>query len=209
MQRLMIVAGHVLMAQTVRRALRHTAGFEVMGWFDGRGSVRDSVRKLQPDVALVDDMQPAALTLERLREVREGRPEAQCVLLASRMDAAWLDEAFEAGAHAVVSKTVHAASLGMLLREITRGNVVHRHQQPRLPSAALDCPLTGREIEILSYVAEGFTNARIARELWVTEQTVKFHLSNAYRKLGVANRTEASRYALLHNLTAPRTQLAS
>ena len=51
-------------------------------------------------------------------------------------------------------------------------------------------------------VAQGYTNGKIARELWVTEQTVKFHLSNTYRKLGVANRTEASRYAHLNDLIA-------
>jgi DNA-binding NarL/FixJ family response regulator len=62
------------------------------------------------------------------------------------------------------------------------------------------CPLTRRELEILRAVAEGHTNARIGRDLWVTEQTVKFHLSNIYRKLGVSNRTEASRYALVNDL---------
>jgi len=60
--------------------------------------------------------------------------------------------------------------------------------------------LTAREREILGLVAEGLTNARIGRELWVTEQTVKFHLSNIYRKLGVSNRTEASRFAYTHGL---------
>jgi DNA-binding NarL/FixJ family response regulator len=57
-----------------------------------------------------------------------------------------------------------------------------------------DSPLTSREHEILTLAAEGLTNARIAGELQITHQTVKFHLSNAYRKLGAANRTEASRY---------------
>jgi DNA-binding CsgD family transcriptional regulator len=61
-------------------------------------------------------------------------------------------------------------------------------------------PLTTRELETLRWVAQGRTNAWIARKLWVTEQTVKFHLSNIYRKLGVANRTEASHYALVHDL---------
>jgi DNA-binding NarL/FixJ family response regulator len=68
------------------------------------------------------------------------------------------------------------------------------------PMEAPACPLTRRELEILRAVAEGHTNARIGRDLWVTEQTVKFHLSNIYRKLGVSNRTEASRYALVNNL---------
>ncbi|MEA2138219.1 MAG: hypothetical protein QOG56_1369, partial [Solirubrobacteraceae bacterium] len=58
------------------------------------------------------------------------------------------------------------------------------------------------ELEILRLVASGLSNARIAAQLWVTEQTVKFHLSNTYRKLGVANRTEASRYAHMHAIVA-------
>src|SRR5205807_6268420 len=60
--------------------------------------------------------------------------------------------------------------------------------------------LTRREREILALVAEGHSNRDLARMLWVTEQTVKFHLSNIYRKLDVANRTEASRWAQLHDL---------
>ena len=72
-----------------------------------------------------------------------------------------------------------------------------------------DCPLTTRETEILALAAQGFTNGRIARELWITEQTVKFHLSNTYRKLGVTNRTEASRYAYVNNLVTRQESLAS
>jgi DNA-binding NarL/FixJ family response regulator len=92
--------------------------------------------------------------------------------------------------------------MGTLLREIACSNVVHRFT-PRRAVTEEACPLTDRELEILRYVATGYTNGRIARELWVTEQTVKFHLSNTYRKLGVSNRTEASRYAHLHDLLEP------
>jgi DNA-binding CsgD family transcriptional regulator len=70
----------------------------------------------------------------------------------------------------------------------------------------VDLGLTARELEILGLVAEGASNSSIARQLWVTEQTVKFHLSNVYRKLGVANRTEASHHAHVNGLldaTAP------
>jgi DNA-binding NarL/FixJ family response regulator len=58
--------------------------------------------------------------------------------------------------------------------------------------------LTRREAEILELVSKGYSNAQLATMLWVTEQTVKFHLSNIYRKLGVANRTQAAHFALLH-----------
>jgi DNA-binding NarL/FixJ family response regulator len=63
--------------------------------------------------------------------------------------------------------------------------------------------LTKREREILQLVADGHSNSQLARMLWVTEQTVKFHLSNIYRKLDVANRTEASRWAQIHGLLDP------
>jgi DNA-binding NarL/FixJ family response regulator len=204
----MIVADHSFVVQAIRLALRQTAGFQVVGFFDGRGSVRDALNQLKPDVVLVDDMQERDNALARLREVTEELPEAKTLLLTLDMESEWLDSAFDAGAQAVVSKTVHPVSLGTLLREISHGNVVHRYEK-RTPVIEEDCPLTDRELEILRLVAMGHTNGRIARELWVTEQTVKFHLSNTYRKLDVANRTEASRYAHLHNLTAPRERLAS
>jgi DNA-binding NarL/FixJ family response regulator len=200
-KRLMIVADHSFVVQAIRLALRQTAGFQVVGFFDGRGSVRDALLQLRPDIVLVDDMEETENALARLREVAEI-PEAKALLLTMRMEPEWLDQAFTAGAHAVISKTVHPVSLGTLLREISQGNVALRYQPQAAAAPAEDCPLTDRELEILRLVAEGHTNGRIARELWVTEQTVKFHLSNTYRKLGVANRTEASRYAHLHSLTA-------
>jgi DNA-binding NarL/FixJ family response regulator len=209
MKRLMIVADHSFVVQAIRLALRQTAGFQVVGFFDGRGSVRNALTELRPDVVLVDDMQETENALSRLREIAEDAPQAKSLLLTLRMEPEWLDEAFEAGAQAVVSKTVHPVSLGTLLREISLGNVVHRFEKRAPAITEDDCPLTDRELEILQLVSEGHTNGRIARELWVTEQTVKFHLSNTYRKLGVANRTEASRYAHLHNLTSPRERLAS
>ena len=209
MKRLMIVADHSFVVQAIRLALRQTAGFQVVGFFDGRGTVRNALQELRPDVVLVDDMQETENALARLREVAEEAPQAKSMLLTLQMDPDWLEQAFEAGAQAVVSKTVHPVSLGTLLREVSHGNVVHRFEKRPVAAIEEDCPLTDRELEILKLVAEGHTNGRIARELWVTEQTVKFHLSNTYRKLGVANRTEATRYAYMHDLVMPRERLAS
>ena len=102
----------------------------------------------------------------------------------------------------MISKAVHPVSLATLLREISRDTVVHLPRRSGGKPVRNDCPLTDRELEILRLVSQGYTNGRIARELWVTEQTVKFHLSNTYRKLGVANRTEASRYAHMNALVS-------
>jgi DNA-binding NarL/FixJ family response regulator len=208
MKRLMIVADHSFVVQAIRLALRQTAGFNVVGFFDGRNSIVEALQQLKPDVVLVDDMQETDCAMARLREINELVPDAKSLMLTLRMDSEAVDAAFAAGAHAVVSKNVHPVSLGTLLREISLGNVVHRYEPRTAAVEQTECPLTDRELEILRLVAEGHTNNRIARQLWVTEQTVKFHLSNTYRKLGVANRTEASRYAHIHNLTAPE-RLAS
>jgi DNA-binding NarL/FixJ family response regulator len=209
MKRLLIVADHSLVIHGIRLALRQTAGFEVVGFVDGRVPATEALERLRPDVVLMDDMQEPAHALARLREVAAVRQEATTVLLTLRMDDDWLEEAFQAGARAAVSKTVHPVALGTLLREISHNNVVHRYVARPVVVQEEPCPLTEREREILLLVAEGLTNGRIAQQLWVTEQTVKFHLSNTYRKLGVANRTEASRYAHLHDLVATREPLAS
>jgi len=209
-KRLLIVADHSLVIHGIRLALRQTAGFQVAGFVDGRVAISGALERVDPDIVLMDDMQEPEHALARLREIATLKPAAQTVLITLRMDDEWVQEAFDAGAHAVISKSVHPVALGTLLREISQGNVVHRYQPRAAPAQEeQECPLTQRELEILCLVAEGQTNGRIARQLWVTEQTVKFHLSNTYRKLGVANRTEASRYAYIHDLVRPREQLAS
>jgi len=215
MKRLLIVADHSLVAHSIRLALKQTAGFQVIGVVDGRLPVRAALTEHLPDVVLVDDMfDPRSdvrnpdHALARLREVVEHAPDAQRLLLTLRMNEEWISEAFEAGANAVLSKTMHPVSLGTMLREVVRGNVVHRFELKPVVALINDCPLTTREREILGLAAEGHTNGQIARTLWVTEQTIKFHLSNTYRKLGVANRTEASHYAHINNLVSAPVAIA-
>jgi DNA-binding NarL/FixJ family response regulator len=203
MKQLVIVADSTFVIETIRVALRHAAGLKAIGRLDGRVPVGRAVGESEPDVILIDEMQSPESALERIRECREAAPSASIVLLTMRMDEAWLRQALAAGVDACISKTVQLGSLGTLIREIVNGSVVtapppaEAAGSPALPG---DEQLTAREHEILALVADGLTNARIGQRLWVTEQTVKFHLSNVYRKLEVSNRTEASRYAHLHGL---------
>ena len=98
---------------------------------------------------------------------------------------------------------------------IAAGNVFHAFDPAAAsptPIAASPLPaLTAREVEVLRLVAADAPNGRIAAQLWITEQTVKFHLSKVYRKLGVSNRTEASHLAHVHGLleTPPPTDVAA
>ena len=144
MKRLMIVADHSFVVQSIRLALRQTAGFQVVGCFDGRTPVSRALAELRPDVVLVDDMQEPDAALARLGEVTEECPDAKALLLTLRMDQEWLDQVFATGAHAVLSKAVHPVSLGTLLREISHGNVVHRYER-RPHTDTKECPLTDRE----------------------------------------------------------------
>jgi DNA-binding NarL/FixJ family response regulator len=201
-KRLMIVADNTFAAQSIRLALRQTAGFQIVGFVDGAVSITPRVTELAPDLVVVDDTQEPEHARERLEELAQLLPSAKRILLTLRMDDDTVGEAFERGADAVISKSMHPVSLATILREISRDAIVHMPRRTSRKPNGADCPLTDRELEILRLVAQGYTNGKIARELWVTEQTVKFHLSNTYRKLGVANRTEASRYAHLNDLMA-------
>jgi DNA-binding NarL/FixJ family response regulator len=158
----------------------------------------------QPDVVVLDEMAKPALALARIQEARAAAPDAKVVLLTGRMHEAWLAEAVEAGADAAVCKSLHPRGVAMLIRAISSETVYHSFAQgparKNKPAPANGAGLTRREREILQRVAEGASNGDIAASLCVTEQTVKFHLSNVYRKLGVANRTQASRYAHVHRL---------
>jgi DNA-binding NarL/FixJ family response regulator len=193
--RVVVFADNTVMAHAIRHTLRYTVGVKLVGTFDSRETVDDRVADLRPDAVLVDDTPiNHELAIERMREIEVVVPDSKVLLLTMNMNEQRLEEAFLAGASAVVSKDLHAVMLGALVREICNGSVVTCLKPPSTSAQEEDCPLTTRELEILRLVAEGYTNGRIAKELRVTEQTVKFHLSNVYRKLGVSNRTEASRY---------------
>jgi DNA-binding NarL/FixJ family response regulator len=207
MNSVVIVADSSFVVETIRLALKNTARLKVLGKVDGRGSISGAVRECQPDIVLVDEMQNSEDCLERIRECRDETPDSTIVLLTMRMDDDWLGDALGAGVDACVSKSSHLPSLGTLIREIVSRNIVCAAPRAAVeaaqPLAAHD-DLTAREREILILVADGLTNATIGKQLWVTEQTVKFHLSNIYRKLDVSNRTEASRFVHTGGPARPR-----
>jgi DNA-binding NarL/FixJ family response regulator len=103
--------------------------------------------------------------------------------------------ALKRGARAYILKTVNPLDLAAALRQAVEETVYSAPPRVDVAKADEQSDLTDRERMILAAVTRGLPNKAISKELWVTEQTVKFHLSNIYRKLGVANRTEAARFA--------------
>jgi DNA-binding NarL/FixJ family response regulator len=211
MKSIVIVADSSFVVESIRMALRNAARLKVLGKVDGRQPCGRALHGCQPDIVLVDEMKSADHALDRIREAREVTPGATIVLLTARMEEDLVGKALTAGADACLSKSANLRSLPLLLREVVERNIVSAPPPAMADSSAAFAgteDLTAREREILMLVADGLTNSRIGKQLWVTEQTVKFHLSNIYRKLGVSNRTEASRFAYMHGLTSrPALQL--
>jgi DNA-binding NarL/FixJ family response regulator len=117
-------------------------------------------------------------------------------VLSERADEAHIHAVLQRGADGYIVKTIDPRDLAAALRQTAEGLVYHALAVPQPGDAAAKAAgLTDRELTILKSVAKGLSNGLIARELSVTEQTVKFHLTNVYRKLGVPNRLSAARYA--------------
>jgi two-component system, NarL family, response regulator DevR len=143
--------------------------------------------------------------LECVRQAREHVPHLRTVVLSMHSDKEHVDAALEAGAFAYVIKSAHPDDLAAAVRQAFEHSLflASSTQPARAWSdhARGDVPdLTRREREILQLMAQGHSNAQLAKMLWVTEQTVKFHLSNIYRKLNVSNRTEAAHWAQVRGL---------
>jgi DNA-binding NarL/FixJ family response regulator len=203
--RILIVADNAVAANGIKLEMRHVTGCHVVGYLNGRRACALIAAQEKPDVVLVDDLRTSELTIERIAELRRAVPEAKIVLLTLSTHASWLAEASQAGIDAAVAKIARPGGVGTLVREIVRGNVFHAFANGATECVPKHHELTARELEILQLAASGNSNRRIAERLWVTEQTVKFHLSNVYRKLGVSNRTEASHVAHQRNMLAPRS----
>ncbi len=209
MKRLFIIGNDAFTVHAMRFALRYSTGVNLFGIIEGQGSLPDALKEARPDVVVVDGITDAGHALENVRAIRGDLPQALIILVASELDDAGNAQAMEAGAIVCLWRDAEmpAVAAGPQPAPDRRAAAlapVPLDQPGDAQESDVPCPLTARELEILRWVAEGHTNARIARKLWVTEQTVKFHLSNIYRKLGVQNRTEASRYALLNDLFGTR-----
>jgi DNA-binding NarL/FixJ family response regulator len=199
---------HPLWAEAVEGVVRRV-GVEVVAKATTSDEALALVHRLRPDLLVTDigasDGEHAGITC--LLEARQTLSELRAVVLSLNDDPSEIDRALRAGASAYVLKSAHPDDLASAVRQAFGHSVYFAPATESRNGAAVDgseaaaqAELTKREREILQLVAEGHSNAQLARMLWVTEQTVKFHLSNVYRKLNVANRTEAARWAQVHGL---------
>ncbi|MFL5864617.1 MAG: response regulator [Solirubrobacteraceae bacterium] len=203
----LIADDHPLVIAGVRRALEGHDDIEVIGEAHSGPEVLQMIERRRPRLVLLDLSMPGVAGLELIEQVVATWPSIKMVILSSCEDRGVINGALVAGANAYVVKSVLTMDVAAVLRQAASGGVFHAATQQhdpswRPPEPAPQAALTAREQAILRAVAQGLTTAAVSKDLWVSEHTVKFHLTNIYRKLGVANRAGAIRYALENGLAA-------
>ena len=195
--RVLIADDHRLIAEGIKRALEESGDFEVVAEAQTGSQVLPLIRRFSPDLVLLDLRMPGMDGLTTLEQIKRDHPAIKVVILSASSDQQVIQAALTKGASAYVIKSVNPDDLASTLRQVMEGSVFHSVglPAPGQVSAATELGLTAREISILNALARGLSNQAIGKELFVAEQTVKFHLTNIYRKLDAANRTEAVRLA--------------
>ena len=198
--RVLIADDHRLMLDGIRRALDGCEDFEIVGEAHSGSEVLPVIGRTDPDLVLLDMRMSGMDGLTCLERIRKQHPQIRVVILSAFHEPEQIEAALKRGASGYIVKSVNPLDLPAALRQILEGTVYHALGIADDDEPARGTGLTDRELAILKAVARGLSNQAIGKEFWVTEQTVKFHLTNIYRKLGVSNRTEAARYAYQHSL---------
>lgn len=191
--KVVVVDDHKLMLDAVRASLEHEDDLEVVGEAESAESLPALIGQTGADVVLLDVRMPGIDGLTALEQVRERYPSVAVVMFSGIDDPALVRAALERGAAAFVLKHVEPRDLAGTLRQVVNGAVFRPLDLlgTSKESARGQTSLSKRELSILEALESGGSNREIAAELFLAEQTVKFHLTNIYRKLGVSTRTEA------------------
>jgi two-component system response regulator DevR len=198
--RILVVDDHTIVRQGLRSILDLEPDFAVVGEAANAEQAVAETARLHPDLVLLDlmlsDRAPAE-GLDVCAELRASHPGVSVVVLTTFLDERLLLGALRRGASGYALKDVDTVELARIIRSVHSGQSAFDPRSAKLvvrsltgqpdPRAGL---LSERELEVIRLVARGATNLRVARELYVSESTVKYHLRTAMRKLGASDRTE-------------------
>ena len=203
---MLLVDDHAVVRQGLRAFLQLQPDIEVVGEAGGGEAAVRAVRDERPDVVLLDLRMPDGDGVSAMRELGRSVPGSRVLVLSSFSDDEQVFAAIEAGAAGYLLKDVEPDQLAAAIRQVHRGEpTLHPEVAARLMKRAGGAPdagppLTPRELDVLRLVVEGFANKEIARQLVITEKTVKTHVSRILDKLGVPDRTGAAVTALRRHL---------
>jgi DNA-binding NarL/FixJ family response regulator len=200
--KVLIADDHPLMIAAIRSALEADRSMEITGEATSGAQVLPLIARALPDVVLVDLNLPEVDGLTCLERIREQHPKVKVIVFSAVDDPDRIAHALRSGACAYLVKSVDPSDLAAVIRQAVAGSFFCTGglKVPPARRTKEEAGLSTRESEILECVARGLSNRAIAEALWLSDQTVKFHLHNIYRKLAVANRTEAAKYAFDNGL---------
>jgi DNA-binding NarL/FixJ family response regulator len=202
--RVILVEDHALMRDAVRLVFDESDDIELVGEVANGRELLPLMANVEADFILLDVQVPGLDGLGCLEALAESHPNVKVAMLSAVEDRQVIESAFRRGARGYILKTVNPFDLPAAIRQIVDETVIHPAHATggAAPSSAQRSGLSEKEIAVLAEVSQGHSNKEIASRLWLSEQTVKFHLRNIYRKLGITSRTEALRYAYEHDLAS-------
>jgi DNA-binding NarL/FixJ family response regulator len=199
-----IADDHAVVRQGLRTFLDLQDDIEVVAEAGDGAEALAAAEEHAPDVVLIDLVMPNVDGIEAIRGLRERVPAARAIVLSSFIDDEKLLPAVRAGAAGYLLKDVEPQQLVEAIRTVHAGGaLLHPKVASRLLEEMASDPLTPREREVLALIGRGMANKVIARELSLSEKTVKAHVSSILAKLGVTDRTQAALYAVRAGLVGP------
>jgi DNA-binding NarL/FixJ family response regulator len=200
--RVVLAEDHALMRDAVKLVLEEQEDVVLVGEVANGNELLPLLKRVEADFVLLDVQLPGLDGLGCLEALAEHHPQLKVAMLSAVEDASVIESAFRRGAHGYISKAVNPFDLPAAIRQIVDESVIHRPLTPRDGAASASRPsmLSEKEIAVLVELCHGHTNKQIAAQLWLSEQTVKFHLRNIYRKLQIGSRVEAARWAIANGL---------
>jgi len=214
--RVLIVDDHAIVRKGLRALLTEIDDMEIVGEAGDGQQALDLAETTQPDVILMDIVMPNMDGIEATRQITVRQPEVRILALTSFAADDKLFPAIKAGALGYLLKDSDPEELVQAIRQVHRGEpslhpsiarkVLYELGRPS-PQPQTPDPLTERELEVLRFVAKGLSNQEIAGELTIAEVTVRTHVSNILSKLHLANRVQATLYALREGLTSLESDL--
>ncbi|CAL8967932.1 Transcriptional regulatory protein LiaR [Propionicimonas sp. T2.31MG-18] len=203
MTTVLLVDDHAMVRSGLSALLAATADLTVVGQARDGAEAVELAGRVRPDVVLMDLSMPVMDGIEATRHIVAANPEAKVVVLTSFSEAAKVTEALAAGAIGYLLKDGEPDQLLAGVRAAAEGHApldpkVARVLLPAARPARPEESLSARELEVLRLVAKGLANKQIGRRLGITERTVKSHLGQVFRQLGVPDRTSAALWARDH-----------
>lgn len=211
MIRVLIADDHAMVRQGIKQILELEEDLTVIGQASNGQEAIKLARTQLPDVILMDINMPVINGLQAIKELKEDIYPFRIIILTIHQDKEYLLKTIQMGAEGYVLKDAEPEVLIEAIRNVYRGEPfiqpnLTRQLVMELNRAAIndkaknDENLTSRETEVLDLIAEGMLNKEIAKKLYISEKTVKNHVSNIFKKLNVSDRTQAAIYAFKHNM---------